>query len=348
MKIVSVVGARPQFVKLFPVSRALRRRHTEIIVHTGQHYDARMSDVFLRELEIAEPDYNLGVGSGSHAEQTARMLTGLEEVFVKERPDVVLVFGDTNSTLAAAIAAAKLHIRVAHVEAGLRSHNRQMPEEINRVLTDHVSAYLFCPTRAAVQNLAHEGITNGVSEVGDVMYDAAKHFGEKAGAREALLGTHGVERGKYLLATIHRASNTDSLEALSALLSIFAAIDEPIVFPVHPRTRRAMDQAGLVTSANVRTIDPVGYLDMLALEKNARMILTDSGGVQKEAFFFGIPCVTLRTETEWTELVDAGWNRIVGLDRERILSAVRDWKPAGERPLLYGRGDASDRIAELL
>ncbi len=348
MKIVSVVGARPQFIKLFPVSRALRRHHAEVIVHTGQHYDPQMSDVFMREMEIPHPDYNLGVGSGSHAEQTARMLTGLEEVFIKERPDTVLVFGDTNSTLAAALAAAKLDIRVAHIEAGLRSRNRQMPEEINRVLTDHVSALLFCPTEAAVRNLAQEGITTGVSLVGDVMLDAALHFGEKADGRASLLGELKVERGEYLLATIHRASNTDSHEALATLLATFAAIDEPIVFPVHPRTRKAMVDSKLSPSSNVRLIDPVGYLDMLALEKNARMILTDSGGVQKEAYFFGIPCVTLRTETEWTELVDAGWNQVVGLDGGRILTAVKEWKPSGSRPPLYGKGDASERIADLL
>jgi UDP-GlcNAc3NAcA epimerase len=348
MKIVSVVGARPQFIKLFPVSRALRRLHAEVIVHTGQHYDPQMSDVFMREMEIPNADYNLGVGSGSHAEQTARMLTGLEEVFVKERPDTVLVFGDTNSTLAAALAAAKLQIRVAHIESGLRSWNRQMPEEINRVLTDHVSDLLFCPTDSAVRNLAQEGITKGVSKVGDVMLDAALHFGAKAEARGALLTELKLERGRYLLATIHRASNTDSRDALATLLRTFAAIDEPIVFPVHPRTRKALAELQLTPSANVRVIDPVGYLDMLALEKNARMVLTDSGGVQKEAFFFGIPCVTLRTETEWTELVEAGWNQVVGLDEGRILAAVKEWKPAGARPSLYGKGDASERIADLL
>lgn len=347
MKVVSVVGARPQFIKLCPVSRAIRRLHTELIVHTGQHYDAKMSEVFMRELEIAAPDYNLGVGSGSHGEQTARMLTGLEQILVKERPDVVVVFGDTNSTLAAALAASKLQIRIAHIEAGLRSHNRAMPEEINRVLTDHVSDLLFCPTHSAVDNLAREGITKGVSQVGDVMLDAAVHFGAKADALDVLERLK-LARGQYLLATIHRASNTDAREALATLLDTFSAIDETIVFPVHPRTRHAMTEAQLTPSANVRMIDPVGYLEMLALEKNARMVLTDSGGVQKEAFFFGIPCVTLRTETEWTELVDAGWNRVVGLDRARILGAVKDWKPTGERPSLYGTGDSSERIAALL
>jgi UDP-N-acetylglucosamine 2-epimerase len=347
MKIVSVVGARPQFVKLWPVSRALRRRHVEVIVHTGQHYDFEMSGAFLRDMDIPTPDHNLEVGSGSHAEQTGRMLIGLERVFIQERPDAVLVFGDTNSTIAAALAAAKLQMPIAHVEAGLRSYNRDMPEEINRVLTDHLSAWLFCPTRTAEHNLAREGITSGVSLVGDVMLDAALHFSGKVDA-SSILKEYGLARGRYVLATIHRASNTDSTDALATLLAAFAAIDEPIAFPVHPRTRRALNAAQLTFSSNVRAMDPVGYLDMLALEKDARMVLTDSGGVQKEAFFFGVPCVTLRIETEWTELVEAGWNRVVGLDLELIVDAVRTWMPAGPRPEVFGGGDASERIAALL
>ncbi len=347
MRIVSVVGARPQFIKLCPVSRALRRRHVEIIVATGQHYDFEMSGAFLRDMDIPTPDHDLKVGSGSHAEQTGRMLIGLEAVLVRELPDAVLVFGDTNSTLAAALAAAKLHIPVAHVEAGLRSYDRNMPEEVNRVVTDHLSAWLFCPTHTAEGNLAREGITNGVSRVGDVMLDAVLHFSGKADATR-ILESHGLERGRYLLATIHRASNTDSPEALAALLGAFAAIDEPIAFPVHPRTRRALDAAQLTFSSNIRPMKPVGYLEMLALEEHARMVLTDSGGVQKEAFFFGVPCITLRTETEWTELVESGWNRVVGLDRRRIVDAVRTWTPDRPRPDLFGRGDASDRIAALL
>jgi UDP-GlcNAc3NAcA epimerase len=348
VKVVSVVGARPQFIKLFPVSRALRVQHLEVIVHTGQHYDFGMSDVFLQEMDIPQPDYNLGVGSGSHAYQTGRMLIGLETVFLKERPDLVLVFGDTNSTIAAAMAASKLNIDLAHVEAGLRSFNRGMPEEINRVLTDHISDLLFCPTQTAAHNLAREGITNGVFCVGDVMFDAALYFAEQADARASVPAKLNLGRGEYLLATIHRASNTDSATALGELLQAFAIIGEPIIFPMHPRTRRAMTEAQLTLSPNVRAIEPVGYLDMLALEKNARMVLTDSGGVQKEAFFFGVPCVTLRTETEWTELVDAGWNRVVGTDSACIVDAVRTWKPTGDRPNLYGSGDASRRIVDVL
>jgi len=344
MKIVSVVGARPQFIKLCPVSRALRRRHVEVIVNTGQHYDFEMSGVFLRDMDIPTPDHNLGVGSGSHAEQTGRMLIGLEAVFLEERPDAVLVFGDTNSTIAAALAAAKLHMPIAHVEAGLRSFNRDMPEEINRVLTDHLSAWLFCPTQTAQHNLAREGITSGVSRVGDVMLDAALHF------YDALTAT---DRPYKRAVPSEQALDILSLEAKegmldATLLDAFAAIDEPIAFPVHPRTRYALDAAHLTLSSNVRAMNPVGYLEMLALEKHARMVLTDSGGVQKEAFFFGVPCVTLRTETEWTELVEAGWNRVVGLDLERIVDAVRSWTPEGPRPELFGKGDASERIAALM
>lgn len=347
MKIVSVVGTRPQFVKLCPVSRALRRRHVEVVVNTGQHYDFEMSGAFLRDMDIPTPDHNLEVGSGSHADQTGRMLIGLERVFIQERPDAVVVFGDTNSTIAAALGAAKLHMPVAHVEAGLRSYNREMPEEVNRVLTDHVSTWLFCPTETAERNLAREGITSGVTRVGDVMLDAVVQFGGKADSL-GILQEYGLDRGRYLLATIHRPSNTDSTDTLAKLLAAFAAIDEPIAFPVHPRTRRALDAARLTLSPNVRPMNPVGYLEMLALEKHARMVLTDSGGVQKEAFFFGVPCVTLRTETEWTELVEAGWNRVVGLDLERIVEAVRTWVPGGPRPDLFGSGDASERIAALL
>jgi UDP-N-acetylglucosamine 2-epimerase len=346
MKAVSIVGARPQFIKLGPVSRAIRARHSEIIINTGQHYDYRMAGVFLQELGIPEPDYNLGCGSGSHAEQTAAMLTGIEKVLLSERPDVVVVYGDTNSTIAGALAAAKLHMRIAHVEAGLRSWNRQMPEEINRVLTDHVSTDLLCPTDTAVRNLEAEGITRGVHWVGDVMYDAVLQYGANAG--DDLLGQLGVTRGNYILATIHRASNTDDPEALRTLLDALGAIDETVIFPVHPRTRAALQRSNLGVGANIRLVEPFTYLEMLAAERNARMILTDSGGVQKEAYFLGVPCVTLREETEWTELVDAGWNKVVGLNGARILEAVREWRPSGDRPPVFGEGDAAARIVEVL
>jgi UDP-N-acetylglucosamine 2-epimerase len=348
VKIVSVVGVRPQMIKLFPVSRALRARHTEVIVHSGQHYDFLMSDVFVSQMGIPRPDYNLAVGSGSHAEQTAKMLVGLERILAQEVPDVVLVFGDTNSTLAAALAASKVNIPIAHVEAGLRSFNRAMPEEINRVVTDHVSDLLLCPTETAVRNLSREGIVNGVSMVGDVMLDAALHFSAAASLHSERLAPLRLEPLQYLLATIHRASSTDTPGVLAGFLDTFAAIDETIVLPLHPRTRRAVTDAGLTASKNVVVMDPVGYLDMLALEKNARMVLTDSGGVQKEAFFFGVPCLTLRTETEWSELVEVGWNRVVGQDRDAILAAARDWVPTGPRPEVFGTGQAAHRIVEVL
>lgn len=349
MKILSVVGVRPQFVKLFPVSRALRRRHhREIVVHTGQHYDYLMSKVFHDELGLPEPDHHLEVGSGSHAEQTGRIMIGLETIATHESPDLLMVFGDTNSTIAAALVGAKLGVPVAHVESGLRSFNRSMPEEINRVVTDHVSDWLFCPTEAAVRNLAAEGITRGVSLSGDVMLDAALHFSDKADLRSATLRPLGLREGEFILATIHRASNTASAESLQILLDSFAAIGETIVFPIHPRTRQLVREHDLVLPDNVRAIAPVGYLDMLALEQHARIVLTDSGGVQKEAYFFGVPCITLRHETEWVELVDAGWNQVAGVDRAKIVDAVKHWRPSGPRPPFYGTGHAGEFIATAL
>ncbi len=350
MKIVSVVGARPQFIKAAPVSRALRRISgcTEVLVHTGQHYDAGMSAVFFKELDIPEPDYNLEVGSGSHGEQTGAMLVGTEAVLLKEKPDWVLVYGDTNSTLAGALAAAKLRIPVAHVEAGLRSLNREMPEEINRVLTDHISDRLFCPTQAAVDHLAREGIGRGVHLVGDVMVDVLMENLATAQQKSHVLDDLQLARGAYLLATVHRPANTDTTDALARILDAFAETGEPIVFPVHPRTRRALQSWNLRVDGNVRLMDPAGYLDMLMLEKNARMILTDSGGIQKEAYVLGVPCVTMRSETEWVETVAAGWNIVVGSDRAKIVEAVRHFTPSAERPLIFGDGHASDKIVELL
>jgi len=348
MKVVSIVGARPQFIKAAPVSRELRKAHREVLVHTGQHYDYAMSRVFFDELGIPEPDYNLGVGSASHGAQTGRMLEQAERVLLEEQPDWVLVYGDTNSTLAGALAAAKLHVPVAHVEAGLRSFNRRMPEEINRVLTDHVSALLFCPTETAVRNLAAEGITWGVHNVGDVMYDAVLHNIGVAEERSKVLDEFGLTPGRYLLTTVHRPDNTDHEDNLQSILAAFNTLEETVIFPAHPRVRKALERWNVETleRSNVRTVDPVGYLDMLVLEKHARMILTDSGGVQKEAYFFGVPCVTLRPETEWVETVEAGWNVIVGADEARILEAVRRPRPTGERPQVFGDGQAGARIVE--
>lgn len=348
MKVVSVVGARPQFIKAAAVSRVLRQQHQEILVHTGQHYDYGLSQVFFDELDLPRPDLNLGVGSGPHGKQTGVMLAAIERVLIRQRPDWVLVYGDTNSTLAGALAAAKLHIPVAHVEAGLRSHNRSMPEEINRVLTDHISDRLFCPTETAVRNLAAEEIGRGVHLVGDVMYDVLLRNRALATKKGDVLRRFSLAPKQYLLATIHRPANTDDPEHLRAILEAFGRLEEIILFLAHPRTRKAMVQQGLDVPENVWVADPVGYLEMLQLEEQARLILTDSGGVQKEAYLLGVPCVTLREETEWVETVVAGWNRLVGTDRGALLAAVREWVPPSDRPNYFGDGRASERIVALL
>ncbi len=350
MRVLSIVGARPQFIKCSPVSRALRKRVTEILVHTGQHYDDNMSDRFFRDLDLPKPDYNLGVGSGSHASQTARMLTLIEQVLLRETPDYVVVYGDTNSTLAGALAAAKLHIPIAHIEAGLRSFNRRMPEEINRILTDHVASLLFCPTKTAVENLSREGIIDHVHNVGDVMYDAVLQFADIARQRSVILETLKLKRKEYLLATVHRPDNTDSEDSLRSILTALQSTGEQVIFPVHPRTRKSLARYGLdqahFLNGTVRLVDPVGYLDMLMLEQNARLVLSDSGGIQKEAYFFGVPCITLRSETEWVETASTGWNVVVGRDSAAIRRAVKErgW-PEGIPPPFFGDGHASDRIA---
>jgi UDP-N-acetylglucosamine 2-epimerase len=330
-KVLTVVGARPQFIKSAPVSRELRKVATEVVVHTGQHYDANMSDVFFEELKIPKADYNLGIGSGRHGEQTGNMLTGIERVLIKERPDAVLVYGDTNSTLAGALTAAKLHVPVAHVEAGLRSYERRMPEEINRIVTDHLSTLLFAPTSTAVKNLRREGIRKGVHLVGDVMYDAVLQNIQVAEARSRILRLLTIRPKAYVLATVHRAENTDDARVLRNIVEAFWKIsrDEPLIWPVHPRTRKVLARLALRTPrrSQLSLIEPISYLDMLKLEKNARVILTDSGGVQKEAAWFEVPCVTLREETEWVETVEAGWNTLAGTDREKIVKAAAKASP---------------------
>jgi UDP-GlcNAc3NAcA epimerase len=355
LKVLTVVGARPQFIKAAPVSRALRDAgHTEFLVHTGQHYDQQMSSVFFEEMQIPEPNINLEVGSGSHAQQTGQMLVKLEEVMKLNGPDCVLVYGDTNSTLAGALAASKLQVRLAHVEAGLRSFNREMPEEHNRVLTDHCSDALFCPTETAVKNLTREGIKKGVYLVGDTMFDAVLQFAEIAEERSTILERLNLKSKTFLLATVHRAYNTDVPENLRSLLRSFAEIGETVVFPVHPRTRQKINELNGAFAEeqerdNIRMIEPVGYLDMLTLEKHARLILTDSGGMQKEAFFFGVPCVTLRPETEWSETVEAGWNVIAGVEPGEIKRAVtaREW-PSDPPAQVFGDGRAAPKIVALL
>ncbi len=347
MKILSIVGARPQFIKAAPVSRALRQRHEEILVHTGQHYDQELSAVFFAEMGIPEPDYNLGVGSGAHGRQTARMLTALESLMEQARPDWVLVYGDTNSTLAGALAAAKLNVPLAHVEAGLRSFNRAMPEEVNRVLTDHCADLLFCPTPTAVDHLAAEGISDGVHLVGDVMYDALLAFLPRVD-ETAVLTRYEVTAGQYVLATAHRAANTDDPARLTALLDCLALSRWPVLLPLHPRTAAALQKFNLPVPDGIRLVEPVSYLPMLALEKNARCIMTDSGGVQKEAYLLGVPCITLREETEWVETAVHGWNVITGLDRQKVAAALAAPRPPAARMPLFGDGTAAVQISQLL
>lgn len=355
VKVVTVVGARPQFIKAAPVSKILRETGcAEILVHTGQHYDANMSDVFFSDMAIPLPDVSLGVGSGSHGYQTARMLEGVEKVLLEQEPDWLLSYGDTNSTLAASLAACKLQIPIAHVEAGLRSYRRDMPEEHNRVLTDHCSEVLFCPTATAVKNLEQEGITRGIHLVGDTMYDAVLQFSAIARERSTILSDLALTPKHFLLATIHRPYNTDVSENLESIVEALIDVGEPVVFPIHPRTRPKIDELGTqvlrrLSRSAVRIVQPVGYLDMLALEQCARLILTDSGGVQKEAYFFEVPCITLRPETEWIETVNTGWNVLVAADRRRIaeLAADGSW-PAGPAPRLFGDGTAAHKIALVL
>lgn len=349
MKVLTIIGARPQFIKASTVSRVIATRSDiqEVIVHTGQHYDSNMSSIFFDELEIPHPDYNLGIGGGSHGAMTGRQLEALERVIMKEKPDWVLVYGDTNSTLAGAIAAVKLHIPVAHVEAGLRSFNRYMPEEINRVLTDHASELLFAPTETAIENLKCENIPSERLElVGDVMFDAALFYRERA-RQPGWFGSLQIGRGAYILATIHRAENTDNLERLAAIFDGLGSVGEPVILPLHPRTRTQIENCSLSLPPNILITEPVGYLEMIWLEMNAVMIATDSGGIQKEAYFHAKPCVTLRDETEWVELVDSGWNTLVGVDVRKIKAALQK-KNIQNKSVYYGDGKASVKIISVL
>lgn len=358
MKIVTVVGARPQFIKAAAVSRAVRNYDSgtidEVLVHTGQHYDENMSKVFFDELDIPQPHYNLEISGGAHGAMTGRMLERVEEVLLREKPDWLLIYGDTNSTLAGALAAAKLHIPVAHVEAGLRSFNMRMPEEINRILADRVSSLLFCPTETAVNNLKAEGISRGVHNVGDVMYDVALFYREHARKKSVILETLGLRAGCFALATCHRAENTDDPLRLTAILQALdkVATQLPLVLPLHPRTRKLVADYGLVPLLGKLTItDPLPFLDMVALEQASRLILTDSGGVQKEAFFYGVPCITMRDETEWVETVDFGWNKLAGASTGSILAAVSETMQsqlAGLSVRPYGTGNAANDILALL
>ena len=358
--ILTVVGARPQFIKAAHVSEVFKATQgvLEIIVHTGLHYDSNLSDLFFDELEIPSPDYNLAVGSGTHGHQTGKMLAAIEDVLLNERPNIVLVYGDTNSTLAGALAAAKLNIQVAHVEAGLRSYNIKMPEEINRVLTDHLALHLFAPTPSSAANLKREGISpEKIHVVGDVMFDSLLFFSKKSAARSKILETNNLTSKEYILATIHRAENTDDPIRLKAIFSALTELGKSnkIVLPIHPRTRKALSGVGGFPSdeSGLTLLDPIGYLDILMLEKNASLIITDSGGIQKEAFFHMVPCITLRDETEWTDLIKAGWNRLVPpKSSESIISAVNTELKNPQRHEvnldLFGHGHASKLIAEIL
>jgi UDP-N-acetylglucosamine 2-epimerase len=372
LQIISIVGARPQFVKIAMVAEAVRAANLlrppeaqvkHRVVHTGQHYDQGMSDVFFRELPIPTPEHNLEVGSGSHGKQTAALLERTEKVLLENRPDVVAVYGDTNSTIAAGLAAVKLGIPVAHVEAGLRSFNRQMPEEINRVATDHISDLLFCPTETAVENLRNEGITKNVFLSGDVMLDAVLSFRRVARERSQILSKLALSAKKYALLTIHRAENTNSTERIQEVLDFLLGIKHPVVFPMHPRTKDRLEKEPALSqykkrlelSGTIRVIDPVSYVDMLALEDGARVILTDSGGVQKEAYFLEVPCLTVRGETEWVETLAGGWNQLIEPSLSSLSKIEGAWNANGSGPQgkpnleYFGNGQAAERIvAELL
>ena len=348
-KICSIVGARPQFVKACPLSIQLRKSFREILIHTGQHYDTNMSGIFFNEMQIPKPDYNLNIGSGSHGKQTGAMISEIEEVLLYEKPDFVIVYGDTNSTLAGALAAAKLHIPVAHVEAGLRSFNNKMPEEINRILTDRLSSWLFVPSEKSVENLNNEGIHKNIFVVGDIMFDAILMFKELASKRK----NHTEEDltiKKYFLATIHRAENTDNEKNLKEIFDSLSLIDGEIIIPLHPRTNEKIKKYGITPSKNIKVINPVGYLDMIKLMENAKIILTDSGGIQKEAYYLNVPCITLRNETEWVETVQSGWNILTGIDRVKINKAVEKINEVKKlnHTSFYGDGRTAEKIAGIL
>jgi len=343
------LGARPQFIKLAPIAKYLEKNHSHKIIHTGQHYDHNMNDVFFQNLHIMKPDYNLNIGSGTHGYQTSKMIEHIERILISEKPDMVLIYGDTNSTLAGAIATTKLEITMAHIEAGLRSFDKSMPEEINRVLSDHVSDILFCPTNTAISNLNNENIKDGVYLVGDVMVDVLKQNIDISIKISNILRDLDLVNTDYFLATIHRQSNTDNYENLSNIVKALEKL-ENVVLPCHPRTKKMLINYGLFEKLNdnIKIIDPVGYFDMLVLQKNSKKILTDSGGIQKEAFILGVPCVTLRENTEWVETLHGGWNILVGPNKQKIIDATMNLYPEDHRENIFGNGDASKKISAII
>ena len=351
MKIATVIGARPQFIKASMVSREISKYDDieEIIIHTGQHFDEKMSNIFFEEMEVPEPDYNLDIHSLPHGAMTGRQLEEIEKLLIKEKPDWVLVYGDTNSTLAGSLAAAKLQIPLAHVEAGLRSFNRNMPEEVNRVLTDHISDLLFTPTDAGFKNLRDEGIKQSkIEKVGDVMYDAALHFGQMSEKKSTILDKYDLKSKNYILSTIHRQENTENPVRLKNIISALSEAPFPVVMPLHPRTKKKLAENNITLNGQILSIEPVGYIDMVMLEKNANKIATDSGGMQKEAFFYEIPCITIRDETEWVELVEMGVNKVVGASIERIHDAFNISDIVFEKNAVYGTGNTSKQIVRKL
>ena len=357
-KIISIIGARPQFIKTPLISGEIRKFAKEIIVHTGQHYDNNMSDIFFRELKIPKANYNLGVGSDTQGRQTGQMLEKIEEVLSKEKPDLVVIYGDTNSTVAGALAAVKLHIPIAHIEAGMRSYNREMPEEINRVVSDHISSLLFAPTRSSAQILRSEGIDKGVYFVGDVKYDIQEKIKNQNAnlkntvfEKSTILKKLNIEPKKYLLATVHRQENTDKRENLENIVRAFLKIDQPVIFVVHPRTRKFLEKYGLdkqLEGSLIRVTAPVGFFEMIVLEQNAKLILTDSGGVQKEAYLNRVPCITLRKETEWVETVEARWNQLVGTNIQKIVLLAKNFPKPKSHPDFLGDGKAYLKIAKII
>lgn len=352
MKIASIVGARPNFIKATPVSRGLRKRHKEILIHTGQHYDYRMNKIFFDELAIPKPDYHLGVGSRTHAYQTGEIMRKIEKVLTKEKPDLTLVYGDCNSTLAGALAAVKLHLSIAHVEAGPRFFDKSVPEEINRIVTDHVSTLLFAPTQTSVSNLRREGIEGGVYLTGDVMLDIFLNLSKISDKKSKILEKLNLRKKGYLLLTVHRENNTNKKENLKNIIDAILEVDENIVFPIHPRTEKYSKRYGLYkrleNAKNISLIKPVGYLDSLRLIKNAKKVLTDSGGLQKEAYFSRVPCITLDNATGWPETIEDGWNTLVGSKKEKVISAVENFESKEKQTAIFGDGHASQKICKII